>query len=88
MGGEILIYPLIMLGISLCLFLAYRAFKTDSRPYALPTLIFTILWSCYFAFTAKPQGWFWFSFFINFIVGAVIFGLQAHFIKWLYEKRT
>lgn len=88
MGGEILAFPLMALGAALCLFLIYRACKARSRPVALPTLIFSVLWACFFALTATTQGWFWTYFFINFAVGAVIFGAQAHLIKWLYEKRT
>lgn len=86
MGPEIFITPLAIFGALLCIFLCYRAYRRDSRPFALPTLVASLLWSYYSAVEFKKPDYFWTYYFLSFVGAALIFGLHAHGIKWLLGR--
>ena len=87
MGSEV-IFPIgLGLGGVLFAWLIFRSFYARSRPYSLPTLLAAIT----FAFALSDHGkrdyyWYWYSFVDWFCLGAIIFGLHAHAIKWLVSR--
>ncbi len=87
MGPEIVIVPLAYLGGGILVFLVFRVFNPVARPYALPTLVFSAV-SALCVVLANPSGgpvvWFFFFFFL----ATLVFGAQAHVIKWLVKRRT
>jgi hypothetical protein len=52
----------------------------------MPTLLFSCLAGVYGAWGKSPAN-VPLGFFIGFLVGAILFGAQAHAIKWLNERR-
>ena len=83
MGSEI-IFPLAWLAsiVAACWLIA-RSRRTDSRPYALPTLVASLLVTVVWAALNHKPGYFlayagtWFA------PVVLVFGAQAHAIKWL-----
>ena len=87
MGGEILMFGAAAVGACLFAFLVYRSFSNVARPYALPTLVFAIPGGIYAAWDTAPANYLW-LFLAGFLVAAMVFGAQAHAIKWLRDRRT
>ena len=87
MGGEILVLGAAVVGLVIFAFLAYRSFLPSARPYALPTLVLSALGGGYAAREAAPANIPW-LFFSGFAFAAIIFGAQAHFIRWLRERHA
>ncbi len=86
MGGEVLVIAAAALGLLLFALLAWCSLLRAARPYALPTLLFSIVAGVYGAW-GKSTANVPFGFLIGFLVGAILFGAQAHAIKWLHERR-
>ena len=85
MGGEALFTIAAALGAAAFLYLVYRCWQASTRPYALPTLVFSVgagLWSGY----GTPLHSYYIFFLVGFLLGAVIFGLHAAIIKTLIAK--
>ena len=81
-----------LVGFCLLALLLFRSVDAATRPFALSTLVASILWATF---------WSWYiakahpsvasiatAYFFFFGVGAVLFGLHAHAIKWLLVTRT
>lgn len=87
MGGEVLIIPAAVLGaISLAL-LVFLSRKPSKMPYALPTLIFSLVSAFFMASTGSLSN-FVVTFFGGFFLAAVVFGVHAMYIKLLNERNT
>ncbi len=86
MGADIAVVALRFIGACMCAFLIYRAARPASRAFALPTLIAASLLAWFFASSTRPDR-FWSWFFMYFIGTAAMFGIHAHAIKWLADRR-
>jgi hypothetical protein len=86
MGGEVLVIAAAALGLLLFAFLLWRSVLRSTRPYAMPTLVLSCVAGVYGAWGRSPAN-VSLGFFIGFLVGAILFGGQAHVIKWLNERR-
>jgi hypothetical protein len=86
MGGEVLVTAAAALGLLLFAFLLWRSLLRATRPYALPTLLFSCAIGIYGAWGKSPANVL-FGFLIGFLAGAILFGAHAHAIKWLNERR-
>ena len=85
MGPEIL-GPMLgqlgaVVGAILLLFLAYRSALARARPFALPTLLASLIAAACCTAMSYQGGIAAFLFF--FAPAAIVFGLHAHAIKWL-----
>jgi hypothetical protein len=88
MGIEALVPVVLAFGIGVFIWLVVRSFSANSRPFALPTLLASLVSAIAFVGRLKPDpGFYWSSFIACFSVGAIVFGLHAHAIKWLVSRR-
>ena len=89
MGIEALVPMVWAFGIGLFIWLAVRSFLANYRPFALPTLLASLAFGFAFVGQLKPDpDFYWNSFMACFCVGGIIFGLHAHAIKWLVNRRA
>ena len=86
MGAEI-IYPIAWL-ISLVAFvgLAARTRNPHSRPYALPTLLLSLVIAMFWAAVDHKPGLFLQYVFFWFAPVVLVLGLQAHVIRWFIMR--
>lgn len=88
MGPEI-IYPIaIALGLFLFGLLAFRSLSAHTRPYALPTLLAAIVFALILNAEGHKPGYYWSYLIVWFCLGAVVFGVHAHAIRWLVAQRS
>ena len=85
MGGEILIYIAAGIGLGIFVFLIVGCIKPSTRPYALPTLVLSVCGGVY-ASTDTALINIPLLFFSGFFVASLVFGAQAHAIRWLTER--
>jgi hypothetical protein len=85
MGGEILIYIAAGIGLGIFVFLVAGCVKPDTRPYALPTLVLSVCGGVYASTDTTDTALINvpFLFFSGFFVASLVFGAQAHAIRWL-----
>lgn len=89
MGIEALVFVVWPFGVGVGIFLFWRSLAPKARPFALPTLLASIVASFAFVPLLKPDpGYYWNSFIACFSVSVIVFGLHAHMIKWLVNRRT
>lgn len=86
MGGEFLFTIGAALGGAMFLYLMYRSWRASTRPYALPTLAFSIGGGLWFAYGTPLHNYHLF-FLVGFLLGAAIFCLHASAIKALVEMK-
>lgn len=85
MGAEYLVIAAAAIGGGALLLLLYLSYKPATRPYALPTLLFSCavgVWSA----VGKPTANLHLHFAIGFLIGAVLFGLHAAIIRKLLRR--
>jgi len=88
MGIEI-IYPIaIALGLGLFVLLLVRSCIARSRPYALPTLIAATAFALVLNIDGHKAGYYWEYLIMWFCLGAIMFGLHAHMIKWIVARQA
>lgn len=86
MGGEI-IYPIVWLfSAAAIVWLVVRSFRNDTRPYALPTLLLSALVSFPWAWAHHEPGYLVKYALWCFAPSVIVFGLQAHAIRWLVRR--
>lgn len=86
MGSEI-IFPIgIGLGVALFVWLFASSFFRRFRPYSIPTLLYALVFALLFTSDNKP-GYYWYYFVDWFCLGAILFGVHAHAIRWLVQRR-
>jgi hypothetical protein len=89
MGIEALVLVVWPFGVGAGLWLIYRSFLPKSRPFALPTLIASLAAAFAFVVPLEPDpGFYWNSFIACFSASAIVFGMHAHFIWWLVNRRA
>ena len=89
MGIEALVPIVWVFGVGLFIWLAVRSFSANYRAFALPTLLASLAFGFAFVGRLKPDpGFYWNSFMACFSVGGILFGLHAHAIKWLVNRRA
>ena len=89
MGIEALAFVVWPFGVAVGILLVSRSLDPKSRPFALPTLLVSIVSAFVFVVPLKPDpGFYWNSFIACFSVSAIVFGLHAHMIQWLVRRRT
>ena len=87
MGVEILLPICAVLSVGIIIWLSIRSIQRRSRPFALPTLVATVVFA--FVTTSDDQyHHYWDSFVLNYVGGAILLGLQAHAIKWLISRQA
>lgn len=85
MGAEYLVFATAALGGAALVWLLYLSYKTSTRAYAIPTLLFSCAaggWSA----LGKPTAHLHLHFAIGFLLGVVMFGLHAAAIKKLLGR--
>jgi uncharacterized membrane protein len=85
MGAEYLVFAAAALGGVALTWLLYLSYKASTRPYAIPTLLFSCLAGVWSAL-GKPTNHFHLHFAIGFLLGVVLFGLHAAVIKKLLGR--
>ena len=87
MGIEI-IYPIVWLFSAVAIvWLVIRSFRGDTRPYALPTLLFSAVVSLPYAWAHHESGYFIKYALWCFAPSVLLLGIQAHAIRWLVKRR-
>ncbi|MEQ1802455.1 MAG: hypothetical protein ABL989_11065 [Gammaproteobacteria bacterium] len=85
MGSEI-IFPIgLWLGLFVFAWLLFRSFHARSRPFSLPTLLAALAFAFALNDGSKP-GYYWYYLVDWFCLGAIIFGLHGHAIRWLIGR--
>lgn len=88
MGIEGLVPIILVVGVGLFLFLIARSFDRAARPYALPTLLAAIGFAAFLSSRdGHDRSHLWSSFIAWFGLGAIVFGVHAHLIRWLSNRR-
>jgi hypothetical protein len=89
MGPEALVLFVWLFGIVAAGWLVWRSFHAKSRPFALPTLLASLVSAYALANPLlKPvPGYFWNAYIACFSLGAIFFGLHAHAMRWLLRRR-
>ncbi len=88
MGIEAFVPIVLALGVVLFALLLVRSIFASSRPYALPTLLAALAFAGFLnSRDGHQQGYFWSSLIAWFCLGAIMFGLHAHAIKWLVGRK-
>ena len=87
MGSEIIFPAAAILGIGLFAFLAFRSFSKIARPYAAPTLLAAIAFAFVLNDRAQPPHNDWVYWLDWFCLGAIVFGIHAHAIRWLVQRQ-
>lgn len=87
MGSEIAPALAAFLSIVILAWLTVRSIQRRSRPFALPTLIATVIFAL---ITTSDDQYhhYWDLFVMNYVGGAILLGLQAHAIKWLVGRHA
>lgn len=75
------------IGFVWCINLVYRSLRGVTRPYALPTLVFSLCWAALRALTMRPEGHWGVWLFFFFVVSATVFELHAYAIRWLLGRK-
>jgi hypothetical protein len=89
MGIEALVFIVWPVGVGLGVLLVIQSSDAKYRPYALPTLIASIASAFAFVVPFKPDpGFYWNTYIACFCVSAIVFGLHAHMIRWLVNRRA
>src|SRR5580765_5120143 len=84
MGIEAFVFLVPMLGIGLFLWLAVHSYLPVSRPFALPTLLAALIFAFILVARLDPdKDHYWSALIACFCIGAIVFGLHAHAIRWL-----
>jgi hypothetical protein len=87
MGGEGMgLWVVAPIGVFSLIWLIVRCFSPTARPFALPTLLASLL-ATFVVSARMGPGSIWVDLFAAFGIAAVIFGLHAHAIKWLIARR-
>ena len=81
MGSEV-IFLLAPLGPFIMLYLVFRCFNKNYRPYSLTVLIVSL--AVAILSTKRPVAYYW-DFFLFFTVSSFLFGSIGHLIKWGIE---
>jgi hypothetical protein len=85
MGTEIVPPICAFLTVAILAWLVVRSIQRRSRPFALPTLVATVIFVL--VTTNDDQYHHYWSFFVmNYVGGAILLGLQAHAIRWLLSR--
>ena len=88
MGVEAFVPVVLMLGVALFIFLIARCFNAAARPYSLPTLLAAAGFAAFLNFRdGHAPGYFWSSLIAWFALGAIVFGVHAHVIRWLVKRQ-
>lgn len=85
MGAEYLVFSAAALGGAALIWLLYLSYKAGTRPYAVPTLVFSCaagVWSA----LGNSTTHLYLHFAIGFLVGFALFGLHAAAIKMLHDR--
>ena len=85
MGSEIIVF-LVPVGWAMLTFLLYRAIRSASRIYPIPTLVIVLLWAGHMVAQLQSYQFTWF--FIYFSLVTIPLGIAVHVAKWPIERRN
>jgi hypothetical protein len=87
MGVEI-IYPIVWLfSLVAMVWLVIRSLRSDTRPYALPTLLLSVVVALSCAWAHREPGYFIKYALWCFAPAVLLLGIHAHAILWLAKRR-